>query len=435
MVGTLPEVQEQEPNDTPASAQVLPSASVVVNGRLQKAGDVDAFAIRLHKGQTLVASLEANHTLGSPLDGVLQVLSADGFVLAQNNDEHGLDPQVVFTAPRDGSYVVRIFAFPAEPGTSIQFAGGETYIYRLTLTTGGFADHAFPLAVPRADPGRVEVAGWNIPADAKKLAVKPGPDSDTVTLWHPQLANTLSVRIEPHPCVIGIAGRKGPQSVHLPVTISGRIERAGDVAGYEFPARKGQQLVFRIEGGSVGSLIDPQLVLTDAAGKRLVQADDSTEGKPGTRDTGLTFGVPQDGIYRIEVRDQAGQGGFRNFYRLRAVLAEPDYAMTVPTDRLTLVSGKPLTLAVAIERRNGFDKEVAIAVEGLPEGVTAAPVTSAGASGKAVTLRLEAKGGPAAGPIRIVGRVAGQVGLSRRATAPRGGLPGQTADLWLNVVR
>src|SRR5579885_710126 len=96
VVGTLPEVQEQEPNDTPASAQVLPSASVVVNGRLQKAGDVDAFAIRLHKGQTLVASLEANHTLGSPLDGVLQVRSADGFVLAQNNDEHGLDPQVVF---------------------------------------------------------------------------------------------------------------------------------------------------------------------------------------------------------------------------------------------------------------------------------------------------------------------------------------------------
>ncbi len=434
LVGTLAEVQEQEPNDDPARPQVLPSASVVVNGRLEKAGDVDGFAVRLHKGETLVASVEANHVLGSPMDAILQVLSADGFVLAQNNDDHGLDPQVVFAAPKEDSYVVRTFAFPAEPGSGIQFAGGETYVYRLTLTTGGFADHAFPLAVPRAAPGQVEVIGWNIPAGAKTLAVKPEPASDTISLWHPQFANTVSVRVEPHPCVVGTGNRKGPQTLSLPVTVSDRIERPGDVAGYEFRAKKGQQVVFRVEAGSAGSTLDPLLVLTDGAGKRLARADDSTVGKPGTRDAGLTFGVPQDGAYRFEVRDLAGQGGFRNFYRLRAVLGEPDYALSVTTDRFVLTAGKQLAIPVAVERRNGFDREIAIAVEGLPDGVTAAPVTSSGAPGKETTLRLEAKRGPVAGPIRIIGRVAGQAALSRQATAPLGGLPGRTADLWFSVL-
>jgi hypothetical protein len=228
------------------------------------------------------------------------------------------------------------------------------------------------------------------------------------------------VRVEPHPCVPGTGGRKGPQTISLPVTVSDRIERPGDVGGYEFRAKKGQQVVFRLEAGSVGSTLDPLLVLTDAAGKRLARADDSTSGKAGTRDAGLAFGVPQDGAYRIEVRDLAGQGSFRNFYRLRAVLAEPDYVLSVTTDRFVLTPGKPLAIPVAVERRNGFDREVAIAVEGLPADVTAAPVTSSGAGSKSVTLRLEAKRGPVAGPIRIIGRAARQAALSRQATAPWG---------------
>ena len=97
----LPEVSEKEPNDEPAKAQSV-QLPAVVNGRLEKAGDVDVFAVTLKKGETLVASVEANRSLKSPMDGVLQVVSPDGFVLDQNNDWHGLDPQVAFTVPKDG---------------------------------------------------------------------------------------------------------------------------------------------------------------------------------------------------------------------------------------------------------------------------------------------------------------------------------------------
>src|SRR4051812_27004785 len=138
VVGVLPEVMEKEPNDDASKPQAI-TGDAVVNGRLEKAGDVDCYSVKLKKGQTLVASVLANRELGSPMDGGLQVVSEKGFGLAQNNDHAGLDPQVTYEAPEDGTYVVRLFAFPAVPDASVRFAGGERFIYRLTLTAGKYA--------------------------------------------------------------------------------------------------------------------------------------------------------------------------------------------------------------------------------------------------------------------------------------------------------
>ena len=174
LVGTLPEVVETEPNDDPTRPQRLETACVTVNGKLGQSGDVDGFAVPLQKGQTLVAALEANRRLGSPLDGLLQVVSAAGFVLDENDDAPDRDPLLVFKAPADGTYIVRAFAFPSVPDSQIGFAGGDAFVYRLTLTTQGFVDHLYPLAVPRAAPGRVEAVGWNIDESARWLEVVPG---------------------------------------------------------------------------------------------------------------------------------------------------------------------------------------------------------------------------------------------------------------------
>jgi hypothetical protein len=434
LIGALPEVIEIEPNEEAAKPQMLSALPVIVNGRLGKAGDVDCFSVRLRKGEQLVASLEANRTLGSPMDGILQLLSADGFVLEENNDDHGLDPQLVFTAPGDGAYVLRVFAFPSVPDASIRFAGGDTYIYRLTLTTGGFADHAFPLAVPRGVATEVAVLGWNIPIDAKTLPVSAelaGP----ITLWHRQLANTLPVLVEPHHCISEreLKDNKKPQTLALPATISGCIDPPGDLDVFEFPAKKGQRISFQLDAFSVGSQLDPLLRLTDASGKRLALADDASTGKVGSRDALLTFSAPQDVPYRLVVSDRSKHGSWRHFYRLRAILAEPDYALTVATDRFVLTSGKPLAIPVTIDRRYGFDRALEIVAEGLPDGVTAKPVSSTGAGSKSATLNLEAMRGPVSGAFRIVGRVAGHKDLTRIALVPRIKLPQTMPPLWLTV--
>lgn len=434
LVGTLPEILEQEPNDDFKKPQRLDATAVTVNGRLEKAGDVDCFAVKLRKGQTFVAALEANRTLGSPMDGVLQVLSADGFVLEENNDFHGLDPQVTFSVPRDGTYVVRTFAFPAVPDASIRFAGGETFIYRLTLTTAGFADHAFPLAVMKSEPGQVELVGWNIPDAAKKLPVEPKPGAHLATAFHPEVAGTGAVRLEPHPAIVRIrpTDPPQPQPIVLPVTISGRLERRNDAHVYQFTGKKGEKLLFQAEARTLGFPLDPVLRLTDAAGKTLAQAESTAAG----RDPELAFTLPLDGTYHIELRDLHAEGSARHLYRLRGVVAEPDFDLLLTGDRFVILPGKPLDIPIAIDRRLGFAGEVEISVEGLPQGVTATTVQAApAASAKSVTLRLTAEAMPASVPVRLVGTAKGKPDHARTARAAIDGLAAATTQIWLTIPR
>ena len=172
-VGSLPEATEQEPNDSPGKPHAL-KTSTVIYGKLNKAGDVDHFSIALKEGQTLVASAVANTTFNSPMDAVLQICDPRGFVLTHNDDERGLDPLIAYRAPGDGLYLVRIFAFPSAPNSTIGFAGAETYVYRLTLTSEAVVDHAFPLAVERGKPAELSFHGWNLPAELRQTLAGDG---------------------------------------------------------------------------------------------------------------------------------------------------------------------------------------------------------------------------------------------------------------------
>ena len=281
VVGVLPELNEVEPNDEPGQAQRIDRPDVVVNGRLAKTGDVDGYLVRLRKGQRLVASMEANRRLGSPMDGVLQVASADGFVLAQNDDEHDRDPQIAFQAPLDGDYVVRAFAFPFVQESAIRFAAGPTYVYRLTLATGGVVNHPYPMAVSPGGPSEVEVTGWNLPEAARRLPVEPpGDESSTIRIAHPLLANEAEVRVVPVPSILEAEPNDParPQPISLPVAVSGRIDPPRDVDAYAFTARKGEALVFRVESRSLGRPLDAVLRISDASGGSVVEVDDVRRG-------------------------------------------------------------------------------------------------------------------------------------------------------------
>ena len=109
------------------------------------------------------------------MDAILQVVSADGFVLEENNDYHGLDPQIAFTA-QEGRHLHRSrFAFPAQPDSSIRFFGSDACIYRLTLTTGrirGLPDSAG--GETRTVRGWLKREGWNLTPESRKLSVAAG---------------------------------------------------------------------------------------------------------------------------------------------------------------------------------------------------------------------------------------------------------------------
>ena len=432
LVGTLAEVTEQEPNDGIGQSQQLP-ASVTVNGRLEKMGDVDGFAMKLQAGQRLVASLQANTTLGSPMDGVLQICSEPGFVLQQNDDARGLDPLLTFVAPQAGTYIVRTFAFPSTANGTIGFAGSSSYIYRLTLTTGGFLDHALPLAIPRGESVDLKLFGWNIPPEARLLLIEANTSRDSVEVFHPRLASTLLLALVGQPCleVRESSSPEQPQTIELPSTISGRIESAGDEDVFEFSGVKGQKVVFRAESDSLGYLLDPLLVLSDSAGKELARVDD-TDG----RDAVLRLTLPTDGPYRLLFRDVHGHGGLRYAYRLTARQEQPDFTIKLAADSFVLTPGESLEISLAIGRLEGFSNEIQISACGLPEGVTAESVKSeaTGDSSKSVKLVLRSDLGPAAvGTVQIIGTEIGGAKIQRTATYSLGATPRRGKDIWLTV--
>lgn len=425
VVGTLPEVTDKEPNDELSQAQPVGGA-VVVNGQLAKAGDVDCFAVALKKGETLVAAVEANATLKSPMDAILQVVAPGGFVAAENNDRRGMDPQLAFTAPAAGTYVVRLFAFPATPDSSIRLFGSDACVYRLTLTTAGFADHPLPLAVGPGG-GPVRVVGWNLPDAAKRLDVPAGPPG-LVDVFHPLLGNVMRVRRGTLPVIDAADAR--PNALIPPIAVAARLDRPGAPFEVVVAGKKGQPLALSVESRGFGLDVNPVVRVAGPDGKQLARAE------PGKLhgDTALSFTPPADGAYTVGVADLYGAAGPRGVFLLKIVAPEPDYDLTVPADRFAVPPGKSIDVTLKVARTNGFAKSVEVVAEGLPEGVTLATKTPAGkADPNAVTVTLSAEKAGAAGAFRLVGRVAGEPGLTRPARAPNGEFDDPTPDLWVTA--
>ena len=132
-VDTLPECLEQEPNDTPATAQPV-TLPVIVNGRINQPGDWDVFRFEGRAGEQIVAEVLARR-LNSPLDSVLKLTDAADKQLAFNDDYEdkgeGLetshaDSYLTATLPANGVYYVYV--------GDTQHQGGSDYAYRLRIS-------------------------------------------------------------------------------------------------------------------------------------------------------------------------------------------------------------------------------------------------------------------------------------------------------------
>ncbi len=139
-VDALPEGLETEPNDTPQTAQriVLP---LIVNGRIQEAGDSDVFCFEGRSGDEVVAEVVARR-LYSPLDSLLRLRDASGHVLAWNDDHvqkegtlhrdmgiltHHADSYLSTRLPRDGTYFIHL--------TDARQHGDQDHAYRLRISS------------------------------------------------------------------------------------------------------------------------------------------------------------------------------------------------------------------------------------------------------------------------------------------------------------
>lgn len=411
LVGNVPQSEEVEPNDTLADAMPLEQVPHTVAGVLEKSGDVDSFRIQLQAGETLVAALEANRLLGSPVDAVLELVDERGGYLARNLDATGLDPRIAATAVRDGVHVLRVYGFPADPNSTIGLAGSADSLYQLTLTKTGFLSGTLPTVSSSSRETPLAPRGWNLP---ESLSPQPVAASDASATWvgFPGVAGVIEVpTVAMTALPIAPADGSPGEPLSPPFVASGQFTQAHATHLYMVDAVKDKKLQVRLASQQAGFEADPLLVIRQADGTS-VQA--KTE-----RDASFSWTVPADGRYTFEVRDRRGQFGPGFLYRLSVEPETPRFTATVAADQFTAKAGVDVAIEIAIARTNGFAEPIEFALAAGPEGVTAEPVTSVneGDAAKKVTLTLRAAAATS-GPLQILSRPQAPEGASPASVTP-----------------
>ena len=129
-IGMTNEVYDQEPNDTPETAQEV-KLPVVVNGRIDRPDDRDVF--RFDAQGTVVVDVFARRA-GSPLDAVVWITDSTGKEIGFNDDfrddsqsllTHHADSRLTAVMSGKGPYYLHL--------TDAQRNGGEDFVYRMDI--------------------------------------------------------------------------------------------------------------------------------------------------------------------------------------------------------------------------------------------------------------------------------------------------------------
>lgn len=394
VISPIPVTVETEPNNKRSDANKL-SLPALVAARLSKSGESDAYRVSIRAGQQIVASVTANQILKSPMDAVMQLTDVRGNVLIQSDDVRGLDPQIVYRARSDQDLLIRVFAFPETPNSTVGFGGSSAFVYTMHVTTGAFVDHIAD-ADASVVPFGYNLGQTNVPIHTGATEVTPV----TVTVeeglgwaWR-----------APHDLTWNRVLFDGPSPVELPIVVSGHIADPKETHSLFLSATKGTKYRAEVRSKSDGFLLDSKLsIVQKATGKELASNDDVSRGR---YDAGVDFSAKEDGDIEVRLSDVLDGFGPRHFYQLSIRRIEPAFRLSVAADHFWVTQDKPIEITVSVARDSGFNDKIRIDAEELPDGVTAEPVMSEpkGGTAKSVKLKLTAgQGSTGNGSFQIIG--------------------------------
>ena len=461
VVGALEELAEPGTNKKADNALALP-VGVVLNGRAD--GDsIDYFRFEAKQGQRLLIQCWAER-IDSRMDATLSINDAAGRELLSDRDTLGRDPLLDFTAPEDGVYLLRVYDFT--------FGGGDEFYYRLLISNAPHIDFIVPPAGTPGTTSNFKIYGRNLPGASKGEGHRLGPhglESLEVEIQlpansqsaHPSLlvreallagfdyqlevngtsSNPIRIGFAEEPVVTETESAKD-QPVPVPAEIHGSFARSGDTDRFLIEAKKGTPLWIDCLAEHLGNACDPLLIVervkVDDKGNEqfseVLSSDDG--GNPGgrhfplsTRDPSLHFSPPEDGIYRITIMNQTGQGGPASLYRLVIREHRPDFELVAtawkphreskllqPVPSLLRQGGTAAFHVFAI-RRDGFRGEITLRAENLPNGVTCPPMRIPEGQNSATLILSCSEGAPDwNGFITVRGNAADKVREARAGT-------------------
>ena len=434
----LEETLEQEPNDDPASARSF-NPSQVLNGRIDRPGDIDYWQFQAKKGERLALEFRARRE-GSFLNPLVFVIDSKGKEL-QRIAERG-----EFAAPEEGVFRLRI---EEEFGPR----GGPRYAYRLRVAKPDIAEVPdfrlrLPrpsITLPRGGKAEIEIALERLGGFAQGVQVVFAPLPDGVSVSETEFApgkNTAKVTFQ--------ASAKA-KVVGAKVTVRGvaeidgfRVTRTAAYPMRDDPFAIDTLLVavamptpFKLSGTYTlpfalrGTTHYRRLNLQrgDFEGPvRVRMADVQIRHQQGTWGREIVIPTGQTEFdYPLEVSLWAAVGltsrsvvmayadvedfdgtkhtvGFRSILTPEQVMIQPNsgpIGISLERPAVTAIVGTPVDVVVRVKRDDTFSLPVILELD-LPEhmkGISAAPVTVPVGTSEA-TLKVQF--GSSAGPFNMV---------------------------------
>ncbi len=473
VVSDLPESIAPTTNSSATAATAL-SLGTIVNGH-SEANAVDYFKFTAKKGQRILIECKAKE-IDSRMDAALILYDAAGKELERNR-RGGL---VDFTVPADGDYVIKVhdfvfrgggeyfyrlavntapridFIFPPSglPGTKGKYVlygrnlPGSTPAKDFTIEGKSLEQLEVEIELPRDPAAQTPLSPTLAPADATL-------DAFEYRLRTPQgVSNPVLISLATGPVVTERQPNDQPaqaQTISPPCEYVGQLYPQGDRDWVTFEAKKGDVYWVEMFSQRLGLPTDPfaliQRVTKNDKGEETVSDVKElydTEGnfggaeyKTATRDPSGRFEAPEAGMYRIEVRDffNRFQADPRLVYRLSIRKETPDFRLVAVAQappspnkdaKEALVwtplvrRGETVPIKVMAFRRDNFNGEIHLKVDGLPAGVSCNDAKIEPDKNSTVLLLTAAENAASwVGPVKVVGKA--KIGDVEVAREGRGG--------------
>lgn len=241
-------------------------------GVLSETGQQDVYRFPAKAGEELVFDLAAQQIGSKANSPRLEILDEALNVLALNRGlDAGSDPFIAWTAPQNGSYLVRV--------SNTTLDGGPDHTYRLTAGALPYVTGWSPLAATTGVDSTVKLIGHHL-EKVPAIAVKPG-STGLLPVPHPAAAE-VRFRVNPvqQVSLLPQTEEKEPndmpaaaQPVGIPGTVNASLSSPASPAGgadtdcFSFEAKKGQTWVIETLAAMAGSPADTKIEVLDAQGK------------------------------------------------------------------------------------------------------------------------------------------------------------------------
>ena len=442
--------ETSQPHQTSSTAQQVP-VPALINGRVVRDGEEDFYAFEITEGRELrfevfckppgkppdVTGLDPELTLYEPTGSWFDKERTTR--LAYNDDPSSYHvsrlPRLTYRFLKKGRYLVGVGAFLG--------GGSPHFSYQLRISDSSAPTFA---QLDRSSRNRVP-SPWNERAFRRTI------DGDRLGLLRSRAAGSNGTGADGSltngaasshgkPVLPGANGRGSPASIALvkeqengkkegnllvvsiPGLVEGTIDRPGDVDRYSVKAERGQQVAFEVETPQVGPpQFNPRFGILDEEGRELFSNVYKRLGRQltfylKTVEPKTLYTFERSGEYSLVVSDltrRFGNAGFRYRLLLRPQIPHVGEVRT-DTDRLNLLAGQASKITVTTDQEEGFSGDIALVLEGLPEGVEFFPGTEVKAyQGPVPEDRMRVRFSPQSESVTIV--------LLAGADAPATSLP------------